>query len=82
VAKREFPEWMIEGIQSTEEGRMYLKYNEIIGGKRIGLTIPSGYPKGVLEMGGEIKVYEECIKRGITWEELLNYKEPPEGVEF
>lgn len=57
-------------------------YKEVTGGKNpIGLTVPFGYPKGVKERGGVIEVYEECIRKGITWEELLNYK-MPEGVKI
>ena len=41
--------------------------------------IPFGYPKGVEEMGGVIAVYEECIKQGKTWEDLLDFH-PPEDV--
>ncbi len=60
----------------SEEGRAYLEYNEKVGGEPIGLIVPFGYPPGVKEMGGVIAVYKECIKRGITWEELLDFKIP------
>ena len=58
-----------------QEEKAYLKYKEIIGGEPLGLTVPYGYPQGVEEMGGVIKVYEECIKQGKTWEELLDVKD-------
>lgn len=68
----------VEMFQAHEEGRAYLKYNDAVGGDIIGLMVPDGYPRGVEEMGGPIKVYEECIRRKITWEELLNFKAVPD----
>ena len=61
------------------KGRTYLEYNDSVGGESIGLMVPFGYPAGVEAMGGGIAVYEECIKRGITWEALLDFH-PPEGA--
>ena len=59
----------------------FKEYKKATGGKEIiGLCIVGGYPPGVEEMGGPIAVYDECIKRGITWQELLDYHEPPEGI--
>lgn len=72
----------IELLKQDEEGKAYLEYYEKIGGEPIGLTVPIGYPEGVQEMGGVIPVYKECIKKGVTWEELLNYKGYDEGVEI
>lgn len=60
-------------FKETEEGRKYLEYNDKVGGKPIGLTVPFGYPNGVEEMGGVIAVYDACIKQGITWEVLLDF---------
>lgn len=68
----------IEQHEKTKEGRAYLEYNEKVGGEPIGLTIPFGYPEGVKEKGGVVKVYQECIRKGVTWEELLNYEEDPD----
>jgi hypothetical protein len=42
--------------------------------------MPIGYPDGVEEMGGVIAVYEECIRRGITWEDLLDFHIPNDAV--
>ena len=67
-------------LNETEEGRKYLEYNDIVGGEPIGLIVPFGYPPGVEEMGGEIAVYNVCIKRGITWEDLLDYHPPKDAV--
>lgn len=70
----------IELFRETEEGRKYLEYNEKVGGEPIGLMVPIGYPAGVEKMGGVIAVYEECIRRGITWEELLDFHIPDDVV--
>ena len=66
----------LKHFNETEEGRKYLEYNDKVGGEPIGLIIPFGYPDGVEEMGGVIAVYEECIKQGRTWEDLLGYHPP------
>jgi len=68
-------------VKEDEEGRKYLEYNEKVGGEPLGLTVPVGYPPGVEEMGGVIAVYEECIRRGIRWEDLLGYH-PPKDAEI
>ena len=70
----------IELFRETDECRKYLEYNEKVGGEPIGLMIPIGYPAGVEEMGGVIAVYEECIRRGITWEDLLDFHIPDDVV--
>lgn len=70
----------IELLNMDDEGQAYLKYNDLIGGEPIGLTVPFGYPDGVENMGGVVAVYDECIRQGMTWEELLNYTEPPNDV--
>lgn len=60
-------------ILQDEEELAYQEYKKKVGGEPIGLIIPFGYPPGVKEKGGVIAVYKECIKKGVTWEELLNY---------
>lgn len=72
----------IEIFKMDEEGRTYLEYNDKAGGEPIGLIQPFGYPSGVEEMGGVIAVYKECIKKGITWEELLDFKIPDNNVDI
>lgn len=67
-------------LAKDEEGKTYLEYNDKVGGEPIILQVPTGYPYGVKQRGGVIAVYKECIEKGVTWEELLNYKEPPEDV--
>lgn len=80
VAKIEYDEADLKLFKMDEEGRKYLEYNDKVGGEPIGLTVPFGYPEGVEKMGGVIAVYDECIKQGITWEELLDYKQPPDDA--
>lgn len=63
-------------FNETEEGRKYLEYNDKVGGEPLGLIIPFGYPEGVEEMGGVIAVYNECIKQGVCWEDLLSFHVP------
>jgi hypothetical protein len=70
----------IKFYKSSDEGKAYLRYNDAVGGEPIGLQIPTGYPEGVEEHGGVIKVYEECIEKGITWEKLLGVEIPPDAI--
>lgn len=77
MGKIEYDKSDIELFKMDKEGQKYLEYNDKVGGEPIGLIVPFGYPEGVEKMGGVIAVYDECIKRGITWEELLDYKQPP-----
>ena len=67
-------------FRETEEGRKYLEYNDKVGGEPIGLIVPFGYPDGVEEMGGVIAVYDECIRQGKTWEDLLGFHSPEDVV--
>ncbi len=78
--KIEYESWEIKMLGETEEGQKYLEYNDKVGGEPISLIIPFGYPKGVEEMGGVIAVYEHCIKHGITWEDLLEYRPPEDAI--
>lgn len=80
MAKIEYDSVDLKFFSETEEGRKYLEYNDKVGGEPLGLTVPFGHPSGVEEMGGVIAVYEACIKRGITWEELLGYAPPDDAV--
>lgn len=66
---------MREYYEKSEEGRAYLAYYDVTGGGEIGYMQPTGYPDGVEQMGGPTAVYRECVKRGITWEELLRFKD-------
>ena len=77
--KIEYDSVDLKYFRETEEGRKYLEYNDKVGGEPIGLIVPFGYPDGVEEMGGVIAVYDECIKQGITWEDLLDYHPPKDA---
>lgn len=37
------------------------------------LDFTSGYPKGIKNRADIEAVYRECIKKKVTWEELLGY---------
>lgn len=67
-------------ILETPEQKAYEEYAAKIGGDPIGLEVPNGYPPGVEERGGPVAVYRECIKKGVTWEELLGITDPPADV--
>lgn len=63
-----------------DEENKFKEYRMATGGKEpIGLMVPFGYPPGVEERGGVVAVYDECIKKGITWEDLLDWH-PPKDV--
>lgn len=79
MERYEIEDYILEDLLETEEGRLFVEYNKLTGGDPIGLTVPFGYPKGVEQMGGVEAVYKECIKKGITWQELLNYKVPEDA---
>ena len=57
----------------TETGKAYLKYNQAVGGDPFGFT--TGMPGSADPQiyGGIPQMYGECIRRGITWEELLQW---------
>ena len=80
MPKVQYEPWEIKLFNETKEGRKYLEYNDKVGGEPIGLMVPFGYPEGVEEMVCVIAVYEECIKRGKTWEDMLDYHPPEDAV--
>ena len=57
----------------TEEGRVYLQYNEVIGGDPFGFTVGMPVEADPELYGGIAGMYQECIRREITWEELLQW---------
>ena len=62
--------------------KLFKEYRKATGGKEpLGLMVPFGYPSGVSERGGVDAVYRECIEKGITWEDLLDFH-PPEGAKI
>lgn len=65
----ELDEVDVELMQATEEGRKYLEYHKVFNSK------PFAYGVGMPDIdelfGGIIGLYDECIKQGETWEELI-----------
>lgn len=60
----------------------FKRYKKATGGKEpLGYIVPVGLPDGVEERGGIGAVYDECIAKGVTWEELLDYH-PPEDAKI
>ena len=57
----------------TEEGRAYLQYNEVIGGDPFGFTVGMPLEADPEPYGGIAGMYQECIRREITWEEFLQW---------
>lgn len=57
----------------TEDGRAYLQYNEVIGGDPFGFTVGMPLEADPEPYGGIAGMYRECIRREITWEELLQW---------
>ena len=72
MAKIEYTKTDIEIFKLTSIGRAYLEYNDKVGGEPFGYC--TGMPDFEIEerYGGIEGLYEECIKQGKTWEELLN----------
>ena len=71
MSKQELTPFDIELLELTPEGRKYIEYNEKVGGKPFGYT--TGMPDFHIEekYNGIIGLYDECIKRGVTWQSLL-----------
>lgn len=65
-----------ELLKQSPEGKAYVEYNERIGGDKLGLNVPWGYPPRVqryLDEGHTLEeIYRECIYKGISWEEMFN----------
>lgn len=72
MAKIEYTKTDIEIFKLTSIGKAYLEYNDKVGGEPFGYC--TGMPDFEIEerYGGIEGLYEECIKQGKTWEELLN----------
>ena len=71
--KVEYDDIDIKLFKSDPIGRVYLEYNDTVGGEPFnrcgveGVDIDKPY-------GGEIGLYHECIKQRKTWEDLLGVK--------
>lgn len=70
MAKIEYTKTDIEIFKLNSIGRAYLEYNDKVGGEPFGYC--TGMPDFEEKYGGIEGLYEECIKHGKTWEELLN----------
>lgn len=42
--------------------------------------MPSGYPGDLETEDDVIKAYKECIAKGVTWEDLLDYHMPDDAI--
>ena len=64
-----------EIYRGSEAGRAYLEYREKIGGDPFGYTtgMPVEAAELVEKLGGVDGLYRECVKRGLTWEELTGW---------
>lgn len=72
--------------EAREDGSMFEirdKYLETVPGADAFICIvgPWRWHKDLIEShGGEYAVYEECIRRNVTWEELVNVKQHTEKI--
>jgi hypothetical protein len=70
--KIEYDEVDKELFSMTPEGRVYLEYNEKVGGEPFNDCCIGAPDVDVQKQyGGIVGLYHECIKQGKTWEELL-----------
>ncbi len=60
-------------LEADPIGRVYLEYNDKVGGEPFNRSAVDSVDIDKL-YGGEIGLYHECIKQGKTWEELLGTK--------
>ena len=63
----------LSGTDPQSIGGSYLDNNREVGGEAFGFT--TGMPKEAdpEKYGGIAKMYRECIRRGMAWEELLQW---------
>jgi hypothetical protein len=71
VMAYELSDFAIRNMRKTEEGRKYLEYYEIFKSEPFGYGV--GAPNVDEMFGSVIGLYEEAIKQGKRWEELLPY---------
>lgn len=72
--KAEIDELDREILSRTPEGRIYLEYNEKVGGEPWGEGI--GIPQYEEKYKTLVDMYRDCIRQNKTWEELLGYQNP------
>lgn len=63
----------ISGADPQSIVASYIDYNREVGGKPFGFTTGMPLEADPEKYGGIAKMYRECIRRGITWEELLQW---------
>jgi hypothetical protein len=71
MAKIEYDEVQKKIFSFTPVGRAYMEYNERVGGEPFGYTIGMDVVDIDATYGGLVGLYNECIKQGKTWEEIL-----------
>lgn len=71
----EYDEVDRECFSLSEVGRAYLEYNDKVGGEPFGYCVgmPVEPMDKIKELGGIAAMYQECIRLGKTWEELLGW---------
>ncbi|MFC4355315.1 hypothetical protein ACFO0S_09675 [Chryseomicrobium palamuruense] len=65
----ELDETDIELLNLSEEGKKYLEYHKLFNSKPFAYS--HGMPDIDEQYGGLIGLYDECIKKKKTWEQLL-----------
>ena len=63
----------VSGADPRSIAASYLDYNREVGGEPFGFTTGMPIEADPEKYGGIAKMYRECIKRGVTWEELLQW---------
>lgn len=63
----------LSGTDPQSIGASYLDYNREVGGEAFGFTTGMPIEADPEKYGGIAKMYRECIRRGIAWEELLQW---------
>lgn len=65
----------------SERKTPYLyRYIQIHGLRAVMPTYPSGLGIPIFPYQDREEVYRDCIRKRCTWQELLNYKEPPDNT--
>lgn len=63
----------LSGTDPQSIAASYLDYNREVGGEAFGFTTGMPIEVDPEKYGGIAKMYRECIRRGIAWEELLQW---------
>lgn len=65
--------YTLSGTDPQSIAASYLDYNREVGGEAFGFTTGMPIEVDPEKYGGIAKMYRECIRRGIAWEELLQW---------